>query len=67
MITLDRTPANDGDVFMSICEICNTRESNGTVGHMDDRTKSTEVCSYCYHNVLKMTPLVDLWLKDLKW
>lgn len=44
---------------MPICEICNTREANGSVGKINDPDFIQYVCEYCYYCVLEMSPLGD--------
>jgi len=41
------------------CKYCN-KPANGSVGNLYDRSYIEWVCEYCYYNVLKMRPLIEI-------
>lgn len=43
---------------LGICEECNRRQANGTIGDIFDRKVCIPVCEFCYQYVLYMRPLI---------
>jgi hypothetical protein len=43
-----------------ICEICKTKEAQGSVGSLKDPTFIIWVCKYCYTNVLHMRDAAEM-------
>jgi len=52
--------ADPQDPGSHTCECCKKRPSNGTIGSMDNPDFKMWVCEDCYHNVLRLKPLVEI-------
>lgn len=45
------------------CAYCD-EECTGTIGFMDDKTKSEHCCTFCYEHVVQMRHLLFKWTDD---
>jgi len=48
-------------MYVTLCSICDERPSSGSVGSIGGNSCIDFVCKFCYHYVLEMKPVCEIY------